>query len=163
MLAAERIRDPVTADATYVLLSHDFDDELEVVAVSGLPEDLLRHPARARLPRHARPAQPRLPVVVPDLADVRGRRCWPGRGCARWSSYPWSWRASLVGAAGAPPPAVRDGFTDDRPRMLQRFADTIALDRRPGAAPGRRSASAAVGSATSPTPGTCSPGRSTRT
>src|SRR6476659_6715812 len=28
-LAAERARDPVAADATYVLLAHDFDDDLE--------------------------------------------------------------------------------------------------------------------------------------
>jgi GAF domain len=68
-LAAERARDPVGADATYVLLAHDFDDELEVVAVSGLPQGLLGSRLSPGSPGTPDPRNTRLPVVVPNLAD----------------------------------------------------------------------------------------------
>ena len=69
-LAAERARDPMAADATYVLLAHDFDDDLEVVAVSGLPEGLLG--SRWWCPTSRTSTYP----------------CWPAPTCARW----WSCR-----------------------------------------------------------------------
>ena len=58
-LATERVRDALDADAAYLLIGHDVDDAFEVVAVSGLPDAVARHPdggrgARARPTRAAR-------------------------------------------------------------------------------------------------------------
>ncbi|MFC4785026.1 SpoIIE family protein phosphatase [Nocardioides sp. MAHUQ-72] len=124
-LAAERVRDPVGADATYVLLAHDFDDELEVVAVSGLPEQLLG----TRLPRGAAGTpdthSTALPVVVPDLAE-HDVALLAGTGLRSLVVVPLTVEGKVVGALGAAS-AVARGFDDVASARLQQFADSIAL------------------------------------
>ncbi len=124
-LAAERVRDPVSADATYVLLLHDFVDELEVVAVSGLPETLLG----TRIPPGA-PGTPdlrnaHLPVVVPDLREF-GVPLLADTELRSLVVVPLVVEGRLVGALAAVS-AVANGFTDDQAAQLQLFADAIAV------------------------------------
>jgi PAS domain S-box-containing protein len=124
-LAAERARDPVAADATYVLLSHDFDDDLEVVAVSGLPEDLLGTRIAPGSPGTPDPRNHRLPLVVPDLRDFEVPLL-AGTDLRSLVVVPLVVEGLLVGAmvAGS---AVANGFSADQAAELQRFADTVAL------------------------------------
>src|SRR6478672_4625916 len=124
-LAAERARDPVAADATYVLLAHDFDDDLEVVAVSGLPEGLLGTRLRPGSPGTPDPRNTRLPVVVPDLADF-DVPVLAGTELRSLVVVPLIVEGQLVGSMAAAS-AVPNGFTDDQAAELQRFADTVAL------------------------------------
>ena len=125
MLAAERIRDPVTADATYVLLSHDFDDDFEVVAVSGLPESLLGTRLVPDTPGTPDLHNTALPVVVPDLTAFEVPLL-AGTGLRSLVVVPLVVEGSLVGAVGAAS-VVTHGFSDDASAVLQQFADTIAL------------------------------------
>jgi serine phosphatase RsbU (regulator of sigma subunit)/PAS domain-containing protein len=124
-LAAERARDPVAADATYVLLAHDFDDDLEVVAVSGLPEGLLGTRLAPGSPGTTDPRNNRLPVVVPDLADF-DVPLLAGTALRSLVVVPLIVEGQLVGAMAAAS-SVPNGFTDDQAAELQRFADTVAL------------------------------------
>ena len=124
-LAAERARDPLAADATYVLLAHDFDDDLEVVAVSGLPEGLLGTRLRPGSPGTPDPRNTRLPVVVPDLADF-DVPVLAGTDLRSLVVVPLIVEGQLVGSLTAAS-AVPNGFTDDQAAELQRFADTVAL------------------------------------
>lgn len=124
-LAAERARDPMAADATYVLLAHDFDDDLEVVAVSGLPEGLLGTRLRPGSPGTPDPRNTRLPVVVPDLADF-DVPVLAGADLRSLVVVPLIVEGQLVGSMAAAS-AVPNGFTDDQAAELQRFADTVAL------------------------------------
>lgn len=124
-LACERIRDPVSADATYVLLSHDFDDEFEVVAVSGLPEQLLG----TRLARGTQGTpdlhSAALPVVVTDVAE-HDVPLLAGTGLRSLVVVPLLVEGKVVGAVGAAS-EVAHGFSDDESAQLQLFADSIAL------------------------------------
>ena len=124
-LAAERVRDPVSADATYVLLSRDFDDELEVVAVSGLPETLLGSRLVPGSPGTPDRHDPRLPVVVPDLAEFEVPML-AGTELRSLVVVPMIVEGRLVGSLAAASARV-DGFAVDRAAQLQRFADEIAL------------------------------------
>ena len=124
-LAAERARDPVAADATYVLLSHDFDDDLEVVAVSGLPEDLLGTRLTPGSPGTPDPHHSRLPLMVPDLRDFEVPLL-AGAGLRSLVVVPVVVEGQLVGAMAAASP-VANGFTADQAAELQRFADSVAL------------------------------------
>ncbi|GAA2151727.1 SpoIIE family protein phosphatase [Nocardioides koreensis] len=125
MLAAERIRDPVTADATYVLLSHDFDDDFEVVAVSGLSETLLGTRLAPDTPGTPDLHNTALPVVVPDLGEFTVPLL-AGTELRSLVVVPLVMEGSLVGAVGAAS-VVTHGFSDDEAAVLQQFADTIAL------------------------------------
>jgi PAS domain S-box-containing protein len=124
-LAAERARDAVAADATYVLLAHDFDDDLEVVAVSGLPEGLLGTRLRPGSPGTPDPRNARLPVVVPDLADF-AVPVLAGTDLRSLVVAPLIVEGQLVGSMTAAA-AVPNGFTDDQAAELQRFADTVGI------------------------------------
>jgi serine phosphatase RsbU (regulator of sigma subunit)/PAS domain-containing protein len=123
--AAERARDPISAVATYVLLVRDFDDELEVAAVSGLPVTLLG----TRLAPGARGTpdmrNPHLPVVIPDLAELEVPLLerWKLRSLV---VVPLVVEGTIVGALAAASDVV-DGFDDAQAAWLQRFADSIAL------------------------------------
>ena len=125
MLAAERIRDPVSADATYVLLSHDFDDDFEVVAVSGLPESLLGTRLAPGAPGAPDEHNSALPVVVPDLAE-HTVPLLAGTELRSLVVVPLVVESKLVGAVAAAS-AVTHGFNDEQSAQLQRFADSIAL------------------------------------
>ena len=124
-LAAEQVRDPVSAAATYVLISRDFDDELEVVAVSGLPERLLGQRIARGSPGTPDDHSAALPVVVPDL-EMHDVPLLAGTGLRSLVVVPLLVEGKLVGAVGAAS-AVANGFTDDQSALLQRFADSIAL------------------------------------
>ncbi len=124
-LAAERVRDPVAADATYVLLAHDFDDDLEVVAVSGLPETLLGTRLAPDSPGGPDQNSTHLPVVVPDLREFEVPLL-AGTGLRSLVVVPLVMEGKLVGAMAAAS-AVANGFTDDQSVQLQRFADSVAV------------------------------------
>ena len=124
-LAAEQVRDPINAAATYVLISRDFDDELEVVAVSGLPEQLLGRRVARGSPGTPDEHSAALPVVVPDL-ETFDVPLLAGTGLRSLVVVPLLVEGKLVGAVGAVS-AVANGFTDDQSAQLQRFADSIAL------------------------------------
>jgi serine phosphatase RsbU (regulator of sigma subunit)/anti-sigma regulatory factor (Ser/Thr protein kinase) len=125
MLAAERVRDPVAADATYVLLAHDFLDELEVVAVSGLPEDLLGTRLAPGSPGTPDPRSVRRPVVVPDLRAVPVPLL-AGTSLRSLLVVPLVMEGKLVGALAAAS-AVADAFPDDQAALLQRLGDSISI------------------------------------
>ena len=124
-LAAERARDAVSAEATYVLLSHDFDEDFEVVAVSGLPEDLLGTRLAPDSPGTPDSRSSRLPVVVPDLRDFEVPLL-AGSDLRSLVLVPLVVEGQLVGAMAAAS-AVANGFTADQAAELQRFADSVAL------------------------------------
>ena len=124
-LAVEHVRDPVSADATYLLLAHDFTDELEVTAVSGLPESLLGTrllPGSAGVPDAHRP---HLPAVVTDLDEV-DVPLLAGSGLRSVLVVPLVIAGRVVGGLGAASARV-GAFTDDQAVLLQRYADSIAL------------------------------------
>ncbi len=124
-LAAERARDAVSAEATYVLLAHDFDEDFEVVAVSGLPEDLLGTRLTPDSPGTPDSRNSRLPVVVPDLRDFEVPLL-AGTEVRSLVVVPLVVEGQLVGAMAAAS-AVANGFTADQAAELQRFADSVAL------------------------------------
>lgn len=124
-LAAERVRDPVSADATYVLLSHDFDEDLEVVAVSGLPESVLGTRLAPDAPGTPDQRSTHLPVVVPDLREFEVPLL-AGTELRSLVVVPLVVEGKLVGAMAAAA-AVPNGFSDDEAAQLQRFADSIAV------------------------------------
>ena len=159
-LACERIRDPVSADATYVLLSHDFDDEFEVVAVSGLPEQLLG----TRLARGT-PGTPDLHSAASPSSSPTWRstpcRCWRTPGSARWWSCPCSSRARWSARWRRPRAWPTASPTTSRPSCSA--SPTRSRSPPTGPASRRPSGSAAGGSATSPTRETSWPAPSTRT
>ena len=124
-LAAERIRDPVAAEATYILLAHDLDDDLEVAAVSGLPETTLGTRLAAGSPGVPDRHRPTLPLLVGDLADL-DVPLLAGTGLRSLAVVPLVLEHRLVGALAAAS-AVVDGFDDDQAALLQRFADSISL------------------------------------
>lgn len=124
MLAAERVRDPVAADATYVLLAHDFLDELEVVAVSGLPEELLGTRLAPGSLGTPDPQHIRRPVVVPDTRQVEVPLL-AGAPVRSLLVVPLVMEGKLVGALGAAA-AVAQGFSEAEAALLQRLGDGIA-------------------------------------
>ena len=124
-LAVEHVRDPVSADATYLLLSHDVTGELELVAVSGLPETLVGTRLVTGSPGAPDAHRPRLPVLVPDLTEV-DVPVLAGTELRSLLVVPLVVEGRVVGGLGAA--SVRpDAFTDEQAVLLQRFADSIAL------------------------------------
>ena len=124
-LAVERARDPVSADATYLLLSHDVDDELEVVAVSGLPESVCGTRLAPGSPGGPDPVTPQTPVMVPDLSEL-GVPLLDGAELRSLTVVPLVVEGRMIGALAAASARV-DGFTHEQVRVLQRFADSVAL------------------------------------
>jgi len=124
-LAVERARDQVSADATYLLLAHDVDDELEVVAVSGLPESVcgtLMAPGSAGGPD---PATPRTPVMLADLTELRVP-VLDGAELRSLTVVPLVVEGRMIGALAAAWARV-DGFGPDAVLLLQGFADSVAV------------------------------------
>lgn len=124
-LAVERTRDPVGADAAYLLLAHDFGEEYEVAAVSGLPESLRGHrldPGALGAP-DAR--SPHLPQLVSDLEEVDVP--WlVGTDLRSLAVVPVVVEGRVVGGLGAASESP-DGFTHDQSVLLQRLADSLAV------------------------------------
>ena len=124
-LAVEHVRDPVSADATYLLLSHDVTGELEMVAVSGLPETLVGTRLVTGSPGAPDTHRPRLPVLVPDLSEAEVP-VLAGTELRSLLVVPLVVEGRVVGGLGAA--SVRpDAFSDEQAVLLQRFADSIAL------------------------------------
>lgn len=123
-LAVERCRDLVGADATYLLLARDLDTELEVAAVSGLD-------ARVRGRRMARDepgtlsrSEPRLPLVLRDLADG-DVPLLAGTRCRSLLVVPVVVEGRVIGALGAGTEHAA-GLDDDRGALLARVAAALA-------------------------------------
>lgn len=124
-LAVERARELVAADAAYLLLAQDVDDDFEVVAVSGFPDELRgsrvdRGAAGAPDARH-----PHLPVVLPDISDL-DVILLAGTGLRSLVIVPVVVEGRLIGALAAGSERVH-GFTDAQSALLQRLADSLAV------------------------------------
>src|SRR4051794_9311211 len=124
-LAVERARDPVSADATYLLLSHDVDDELEVVAVSGLPDSVRGVRVAPGAPGGPDPVRPQTPLLVPDLARL-SVPILDGAELRSLVVVPLVVEGMTIGALAAASTLV-DGFTPDHVQLLQQFAGSVAL------------------------------------
>jgi len=125
MLAVERVRDRLSADAAYLLMLRDLEDEYEVKAVSGLSGNLLG----TRLASHGAgapdPRTPHLPVVVGDLSrtDVP---LLSGTGLRSLVLVPITAESRVVGAIGVAS-AHAEGFSTDQSVVLQQIANGLAL------------------------------------
>ncbi len=108
-----------------MLLTHDFADELEVVAVSGLPEALLGTRLAPGSPGTPDLHSAHLPVVVPDLEEFEVALL-AGSQLRSLVVVPFVVEGKLVGALAAAS-NVANGFTDDQAAQLQKFADAIAV------------------------------------
>ncbi|MGZ4722274.1 SpoIIE family protein phosphatase [Oryzihumus sp.] len=124
-LAVEHVRDPVQADATWLLLVHEVDDDMEVAAVSGLPEAVLGTRLAPGSPGAPSAQSPERPVVFTDTAD-HPVSLLAGTDLRSLVVVPLLVEGRVVGALGAASARV-DGFTDDQAVLLQRFADSIAV------------------------------------
>ncbi|MGZ4483835.1 MAG: SpoIIE family protein phosphatase [Nocardioidaceae bacterium] len=124
-LAVERVRDHLAADATYLLLSRDFDDELEVAAVSGLPERLCGTRVEPGSPGTLDEHSPHLPLVLPDLSE-HPVPLVAGTDLRSLTVVPLTVEGKVVGALAAASVGYH-GFTEDQVVQLQRFADSIAV------------------------------------
>ncbi|MGZ4597237.1 MAG: SpoIIE family protein phosphatase [Actinomycetes bacterium] len=124
-LAVERVRDAVGADASYLLLSHDFDEAYEVAAVSGL-RDSLRHTGMSPGDPGSPDARtPHLPVLIKDGAATQVSLL-SGTDLESLVVVPVVAEGQVVGALAAASEG-RNGFSDDQCVLLQRLADSIAL------------------------------------
>ncbi|MGH3333737.1 MAG: SpoIIE family protein phosphatase [Nocardioidaceae bacterium] len=124
-LAVERVRDPISADASYLLLVRDFDDEFEVKAVSGLPDSLRGTRLDVGSAGVPDPRTPHLPVVVPDLSDLEVPLL-QGTDLRSLVVVPVVVEGRVIGALAAASERA-ESFTDDQSVELQRFADSIAV------------------------------------
>lgn len=124
-LAVERVRDPISADASYLLLMRDFDDAFEVKAVSGLPDTLRGTRLEAGSAGAPDPRTPHLPVVVPDLSDLEVPLL-QGTGLRSLVVVPVVIEGRVIGALGAVGERAA-AFADDQAAQLQRFADSLAV------------------------------------
>ena len=123
-LVAERVQDRLSAAASYLLLAHGFDDDYQVAAIRGLPEEL-----RGRVvDRHAAglpvDQSPLLPIVVPDLDRVVVPML-AGTTLRSLVVVPVVFEGRVVGVLGA---ASEDlgAFGEDQAAVLQRSADWVA-------------------------------------
>src|SRR6478752_1943945 len=124
-LAVEHVRDPVLADATWLLLVQEVDDDMEVAAVSGLPEEVLGSRLAPGSPGAPSAQSPERPVVVTDTAE-HPVPLLAGTDLRSLAVVPLLVEGRVVGALGAASARVA-GFTDDQAVLLQRFADSIAV------------------------------------
>lgn len=124
-LAVERARGRLSADAAYLLLVRDVEDEFEVKAVSGLP-DALRG---MRLSRQATGAPdsrvPHLPVLVADLSETEVPML-ADTDLRSLVVVPVVAEGRVIGALAVA--SERSfGFNDDEAVLLQRIANTVAI------------------------------------
>jgi serine phosphatase RsbU (regulator of sigma subunit)/anti-sigma regulatory factor (Ser/Thr protein kinase) len=124
-LATERVRDALDADASYLLIGHDVEDEFEVVAVSGLPDAVRGTRMVSGDPGAPDARTPNLPVVI---ADGAAGQVAPLHGTAARSliMVPVAAGGRVIGALAVASERP-DGFSDDQCVLLQRLSDSLAL------------------------------------
>ena len=125
MLAVERVRDRLSADAAYLLMLRDLEDEYEVMAVSGLSATAVGRRLASGEAGAPDPRTPHLPVVVPTS---RRRRCRCSRtlGSAPWCSSPSRPRTAWSGPSAWRRAHV-EGFSTDESVLLQQIANALAV------------------------------------
>ena len=124
-LATERVRDALDADASYLLIGHDVEDEFEVVALSGLADSVRGARLAAGEPGAPDARNPHLPVVVPDEAAAKARPLY-GTTARSLVTVPVVAAGRVIGAL-AVASDQRDAFSDDQCVELQQLADSLAL------------------------------------
>jgi serine phosphatase RsbU (regulator of sigma subunit)/anti-sigma regulatory factor (Ser/Thr protein kinase) len=125
MLAVERVRDRLSADAAYLLMLRDLEDEYEVKAVSGLPASMLGTRLASNAAGTPDPRTPHLPVVVGDLAKT-AVPLLAGTGLRSLVLVPISAESRVVGAIGVASAHV-EGFSTDQSVLLQQIANALAV------------------------------------
>jgi hypothetical protein len=121
MLAVERVRDRLTADAAYLLMLRDLEDEYEVKAVSGLPATLLGLRLASGEPGAPDPRTPHLPVLIPNFS-MTPVEMLSDTGLCSLVLVPITAENRVVGAIGVAS-AHADGFSTDESVLLQRIAE----------------------------------------
>jgi serine phosphatase RsbU (regulator of sigma subunit)/anti-sigma regulatory factor (Ser/Thr protein kinase) len=125
MLAVERVRDRVSADAAYLLMLRDLEDEYEVKAVSGLSATLVGRRLASGAAGGPDPRTPHLPVVVPDLSKTEVPLL-SGSGLCSLVLVPIAAESRVVGAIGVASARV-EGFSTDESVLLQQIANALAV------------------------------------
>jgi serine phosphatase RsbU (regulator of sigma subunit)/anti-sigma regulatory factor (Ser/Thr protein kinase)/PAS domain-containing protein len=125
MLAVERVRDRLSADAAYLLMLRDLEDEYEVKAVSGLSASMLGTRLASNAAGTPDPRTPHLPVVVGDLAQT-SVPLLAGTGLRSLVLVPISAESRVVGAIGVGSAHV-EGFSTDQSVLLQQIANALAV------------------------------------
>ena len=125
MLAVERVRDRLSADAAYLLMLRDLEDEYEVKAVSGLSATLLGRRLASGAAGAPDPRTPHLPVVVADFSktDVP---LLSDTGLCSLVLVPIAAENRVVGAIGVASAHV-EGFSTDESVLLQQIANALAV------------------------------------
>jgi serine phosphatase RsbU (regulator of sigma subunit)/anti-sigma regulatory factor (Ser/Thr protein kinase) len=125
MLAVERVRDRLSADAAYLLMLRDLEDEYEVKAVSGLSATLLGQRLPSGTTGAPDPHKPHLPVVVPNFSRTPVPML-SGTGLCSLVLVPIAAENRVVGAIGVASAHV-DGFSTDESVLLQQIANALAV------------------------------------
>ncbi len=125
MLAVERVRDRLSADAAYLLMLRDLEDEYEVKAVSGLSATLVGRRLASGEPGAPDPRTPHLPVVVSDLSKT-AVPLLSGTGLCSLVLVPIAAENRVVGAIGVASAHV-EGFSTDESVLLQQIANALAV------------------------------------
>lgn len=124
-LAAERVRDLLAAEATYLLLLRDLDDVFEVAAVSGLADSVRGTRLAPGSLGAPDPHSPGLPVVVEELPGPGGALL-AGVDARSLVVVPVVVEGRVIGALGAARETT-GGFDVEESALLQRCADSLAL------------------------------------
>jgi serine phosphatase RsbU (regulator of sigma subunit)/anti-sigma regulatory factor (Ser/Thr protein kinase) len=124
-LAVERVRDTLSADASYLLLSHDFGEDFEVVALSGLPDSLRGIRLAPGSPGATDARTPQLPVVVSDISEF-GVPLLADTDLRSLVVVPVAVEGTVIGALAVASEG-RHGFSHDEAVLLQRLADSLAF------------------------------------
>ena len=125
MLAVERVRDRLSADAAYLLMLRDLEDEYEVKAVSGLSATMLGSRLASGAAGAPDPRNPHLPVVVPDFSKTNVPLL-SGTGLCSLVLVPIAAENRVVGAIGVASAHV-EGFSTDESVLLQQIANALAV------------------------------------
>jgi serine phosphatase RsbU (regulator of sigma subunit)/anti-sigma regulatory factor (Ser/Thr protein kinase) len=125
MLAVERVRDRLSADAAYLLMLRDLEDEYEVKAVSGLSANMLGTRLASSAAGAPDPRTPHLPVVVGDLSKT-AVPLLSGTGLRSLVLVPIAAENRVVGAIGVASAHV-EGFSTDQSVVLQQIANALAV------------------------------------
>jgi serine phosphatase RsbU (regulator of sigma subunit)/anti-sigma regulatory factor (Ser/Thr protein kinase) len=125
MLAVERVRDRLSADATYLLMLRDLDEEYEVRAVSGLSATLVGTRLPVGDPGVPDHRTPHLPVVVTDLTKTPVPLLSES-GLGSMVLVPIAAENRVVGAICAASAHV-EGFSTDQSVLLQQIANALAV------------------------------------
>ena len=125
MLAVERVRDRLSADAAYLLMLRDLEDEYEVRAVSGLSATLVGRRLASGASGAPDNRTPHLPVVVADLSKTPVPLLSES-GLGSLVLVPIAAENRVVGAIGVASSHV-DGFSTDESVLLQQIANALAV------------------------------------